>query len=204
MPVYPLDDSYFVTCVGAPLVAEPHVQKSLDPIYPEMLNLGRLIPVSGLDKPDRYAEIPILGKRSPHPEVGKAAYISILTPGEIIRFPKMGNQRAFFHNYNDLGEREHAENSVSGTPCRGTCVQHGKGQQGVSCPPRFAPARLSLRSVRSSVERHALAGGGSPLPTPSHYRERSALPLPTRAQWSRRKDGVYPDQPRLLDQGDSR
>lgn len=89
--------------------------------------------------------------------------ISVEPPG----FLKKGNKKSCRRYYNDLARAALAPSRDPATSCRGPCARHGKEQQVVSCPPRrWRPDRLSLHSVRSSVERHALAGGGAS-PTPS-------------------------------------
>lgn len=95
-------------------------------------------------------------------------YIFIPIFGESAILPKNGDKSTLSCILNHIGRLKPAAESASGASCRGPCAWHGKEQQVVSCPPRRRRTdRLSLRSVRSSVERHDLAGGGAPLPTPS-------------------------------------
>ncbi len=94
--------------------------------------------------------------------------------GQRLRFPKKGDKKSVRRYYNDLAQAALVPGGGSATLCRGPRARHGKEQQVVSCPPRrWRPDRLSLRSVRSSVERHALAGGDAP-PTPS--RDKTSAP----------------------------
>lgn len=93
--------------------------------------------------------------------------ISMPIFGKRLRFPEKGDKKSLRLYYKVLDHGTLVPGGGPATWCRGPCARHGKEQQVVSCPPRrWRPDRLSLRSVRSSVERHALAGGGAP-PTPS-------------------------------------
>lgn len=111
-------------------------------------------------------------------------YNSIRIFGEHAALPENRNKNAFRCVSNLLGGTSPAPNSGLGTSCRGPCARHGKEQQVVSCPPRRAPGSLSLCSVRPSVERQDLAGGGIPLPTPSPGRTPASIPATAPAQWS--------------------
>lgn len=84
--------------------------------------------------------------------------------GDIRRFPENGDKRSLSFEIKLLADNAAALGSHSG----GACARRGKEQQVVSCPPRRRrPGRLSLRSVRPSVERQDLAGAGIAPPTPS-------------------------------------
>jgi len=99
-------------------------------------------------------------------------------------FPEPEVRRTLRCFSNGLAEVNTAPDSGLGTSCRGPCARHEKEQQVVSCPPRRAPGRLSLRSVRPSVERQDLAGGDIPLPAPSPGRTLASIPVAALAQWS--------------------
>ncbi len=111
-------------------------------------------------------------------------YNSISNFGEHAGFPGDKNKKAFSCAIILVAGPNSAPDSGLGTSCRGPCARHGKEQQVVSCPPRRAPGRLSLCSVRPSVERQDLAGGGIPLPTPSPGRTPASIPATAPAQWS--------------------
>lgn len=88
--------------------------------------------------------------------------------GEVRHFPENGDKKSHSCRISLLAHDTAYLGSCSPTSCRGPCARHGKEQQVVSCPPRRRrPGRLSLRSVRPSVERRDLVGGGNAPPTPS-------------------------------------
>ncbi len=112
--------------------------------------------------------------------------ISMPIFGKHLRFPEKGSKKSFRLYYKVLDHGTLVPGGGPATWCRGPCARHGKEQQVVSCPPRrWRPDRLSLRSVRSSVERHALAGGGAP-PTPS--RDVTSAPASAIPTTPRRRD----------------
>lgn len=114
--------------------------------------------------------------------------------GEIAILPKHGDKSTSSCIANHIGRLKPAAKSASGASCLGPCARHGKEQQVVSCPPRRRrTGRLSLRFVRPSVERHDLAGGGAPLPTPSPRCGSALLPA---------RDAYQPPQPQV--RGDAR
>ena len=95
-------------------------------------------------------------------------YIFIPIFGEQPHFPENPNNCHFCFTYRSIKVSTCCQKPASLSSCRGPCAQHGKEQQVVSCPPRRRrPGRLSLRSVRPSVERQDLAGAGIAPPTPS-------------------------------------
>lgn len=114
-----------------------------------------------------------MGKRMPQASFGALAaqyerYNFIAVFGEVRHFPENGNKKYLSCEISLLADDTATLGSRSQIVCRGPCARHGKEQQVVSCPPRRRrPGRLSLRSVRLSVERQDLAGAGIAPPTPS-------------------------------------
>lgn len=117
----------------------------------------------------RISPFPKMGTRMSQAPFGafivrNERYIFIRIFGDIRRFPENGDKRSLSFEIKLLADNAAAFGSHSG----GACARHGKEQQVVSCPPRRRrPGRLSLRSVRPSVERQDLVGGGIAPPTPS-------------------------------------
>ena len=151
MPAHVVADHRSIATVALPCPSSPKSRFSLPHASPKIgIELSRVSSNTFDAQHERYNSIPIFGENA--------------------AFPENGNKKAFCCVLNLLGGTTTSPDSGLGTSCRGPCARHGKEQQVVSCPPRFAPGRLSLRSVRPSVERRDLEGGHSPLPTPSQHK----------------------------------
>jgi hypothetical protein len=165
VPAHVVADHRLNATVALPFPPSPENRISLPDASPKMgIEMSQVASDTFDAQHERYNSIPISGKHA--------------------AFPENGNKKAFSRVIKLLGGTSTAPDSGLGTSCRGPCTRHGKEQQVVSCPPRRAPGRLSLRSVRPSVERQDLAGGGIPLPAPSHGKTPASIPAAAPAQWS--------------------
>lgn len=148
VPARPFAENYRLPAPRFPSFSIPNTRILPRPISPKMgIKMYRVPPGGCKARKEGLIFTPIFGEASHFPEDADKWFLS------------------FFVSH--LGCHGNISVPFTGTLRRDPCARHGKVQQVVSCPPRFAPGRLSLRSVRPSVERRDLAGGGSPLPTPS-------------------------------------